>query len=115
MQATVLDRTTPILHQSGYPVLGYKADISNAWDYYPFGMYMPGRYISDTGSKCVTINTTVLVPVTTKVWVGPAIGQGPWVIAWPWGHPDIIPVHQLTPASSFALEKLCSLREKRRK
>ena len=32
-----------------------------AYDYYPFGMLMPGRYVSDTSQHCVT--------VTRPTWV----------------------------------------------
>ncbi|HTN46376.1 MAG TPA: RHS repeat-associated core domain-containing protein [Flavipsychrobacter sp.] len=62
VQATVLDRTTPTLDAGNdNALLGYRADIATAQDYYPFGMLMPGRYLSDTGKHCVTINTTVFV------------------------------------------------------
>gem|GEM_PF-6703018 len=89
VQATVLDRATPILDNDTL-VTGYKADISLAHDYYPFGMLMPGRYVSDTAQKCVTINTTVLVPVIIKVYLE---SDGP--ISYKNGDPNTVPVHNL--------------------
>src|SRR5690606_21304845 len=61
VQATVLDRVSPILDPSG-TLEGYHAELSGAQDHYPFGMLMPGRYISDTAEHCVLLHTTVLVP-----------------------------------------------------
>lgn len=101
VQATVLDRTTPILGEGNPgPLVGYKADISTAWDYYPFGMLMPGRYVVDESQKCVTINTTVLVPQIVRVDLTATLS--PWAVAYPYGHP----VHQIPKAASFAEEKL---------
>jgi hypothetical protein len=37
VQATVLDRTTPVIQSN--QLKGYKSDISLAHDYYPFGIY----------------------------------------------------------------------------
>ena len=41
VQATVLDRATPFFANS--QVAGYKADVSTAQDYYPFGLLHTGR------------------------------------------------------------------------
>ena len=96
VQATVLDRASPRLKAADSSLLGYKADISTAQDYYPFGMLMPGRYISDTGKKCVTFNTTVLVPVYTKVYpmatTAPATQQS--------GSGNTTPIHKLPKPTS---------------
>ena len=48
--ATVLDRRTgQLLQPSDTAYAWYQADVSNAQDYYPFGMQMPGRvYVADT-------------------------------------------------------------------
>ena len=35
-----------------YPV------VASAYDYYPFGMYMPGRYTEDTNVYCFTATIT---------------------------------------------------------
>ena len=67
VQATVLDRTSPLIDTNNNDELtGYHANISTAQDYYPFGMYMPGRYLSDTARHCVTMNSLVLVPKPLK-------------------------------------------------
>ncbi|WP_192347928.1 hypothetical protein [Algoriphagus sp. Y33] len=99
VQATVLDRTTPILNNDTL-VTGYNSDISLAHDYYPFGMLMPGRYVSDTGRKCVTINTSILVPVIVRVylWQTEGVGHRNGGISTP-------PVHQLPVALVAADEK----------
>src|SRR5690606_18724699 len=76
VQATVLDRATPVMvHPDSGKVRGYQADISSAVDYYPFGMPMPGRYVSDTERHCVTVNKTVMVsrPVTAQVAPNPPV------------------------------------------
>ncbi|WP_192347925.1 RHS repeat domain-containing protein [Algoriphagus sp. Y33] len=99
VQATVLDRATPILNNDTL-VTGYKSDISLAHDYYPFGMLMPGRYVSDTGRKCVTINTSILVPVVVRVYLWQTEG-----VAYKNGGISTPPVHQLPVALVAADEK----------
>lgn len=105
VQATVLDRTTPVLGGvENTQLLGYHADISTAQDYYPFGMLMPGRYISDTDKHCVTINSTVLVstPITAS-----ATGLGAAGVAYTYeGEPTPPPVWQLPIADDFEHEVL---------
>ncbi|MCW3122349.1 MAG: repeat protein, partial [Flavipsychrobacter sp.] len=49
-------------------VLTWKPIVPNAYDYYPFGQYMPGRWRGDTGTQCYTI-------------VKPAISTSPGVPA----------------------------------
>src|SRR5690606_10005492 len=34
----------------------YAAALRSAYDYYPFGMLMPGRHVRDTSSHCITIS-----------------------------------------------------------
>src|ERR1700761_9206050 len=43
-----------------------------AYDYYPFGMLMPGRYIGDTSEHCTTMTETQMVPAVTRTiaWWG---------------------------------------------
>ncbi|HTM65468.1 MAG TPA: RHS repeat-associated core domain-containing protein [Flavipsychrobacter sp.] len=105
VQATVLDRTTPVLGGvENTQLLGYHADISTAQDYYPFGMLMPGRYISDTDKHCVTINSTVLVstPITAS-----AAGLDAAGVAYTYeGEPTPPPVWQLPIADDFEHEVL---------
>ena len=99
VQATVVDRVSPTLRSSDSALLGYHADISTAQDYYPFGMLMPGRYISDTGKKCVTFNTTVLVPVYTKVYPTATTAPAPQQS----GSGNTTPIHKLPkPTSAVA-------------
>jgi hypothetical protein len=56
------DTTTPSVIASYHPV------VQSAYDYYPFGEYMPGRYSSDTDTHCTTVTQTEIVPVTTSTW-----------------------------------------------
>lgn len=44
--ATVSDRKLPKSSESGLAIIGFKADVRSASDYYPFGMMMPGRSYS---------------------------------------------------------------------
>lgn len=105
VQATVLDRTTPVLGGvENTQLLGYHADISTAQDYYPFGMLMPGRYISDTDKHCVTINSTVLVSKDILATAGLAETGG---VAYVYdGEPTPPPVWQLPIADDFEHEVL---------
>lgn len=99
VQSTVLDRATPVIKQQDTSVIGYHSDISLAHDYYPFGMLMPGRYVSDTAQKCVTINTSILVPVIVKVYL-----DGILVTGYRNGDPNTVPVHNLPVAMLAAGE-----------
>ena len=40
------------------PGVNYEPSLRSAYDYYPFGMLMPGRYVSDTSERCMTISRT---------------------------------------------------------
>lgn len=44
-------------------ILTYTPFVVSKYDYYPFGQMMPGRYVDDTGVKCVTTTITAVVPV----------------------------------------------------
>jgi len=101
VQATVLDRVTPKIASDS--VIGYTADISTAQDHYPFGMYMPGRYISDQTNHCVTINTTVLVPQQVQVWPDISTVGVPYQLG---GSPAPPLVGNLTAVSNFAQSNL---------
>ncbi|XZF15207.1 polymorphic toxin type 43 domain-containing protein [Chitinophagaceae bacterium MMS25-I14] len=47
----------------------YKAEIRTAYDYYPFGMLMPGRFVQDTAQHCMLVSETKMV--TTWVYTYP--------------------------------------------
>jgi len=101
VQATLLDRTTPKLGENNV-LTGYRADISTAQDYYPFGMLMPGRYTSDSGGHCVTVNSTVLVSKPIK-----ATPLQPGGIAWLFGSTNPPPaVSNIPKAAAFENEIL---------
>jgi len=51
----------------------YRASIPTAYDYYPFGMLMPGRYIRDTAEHCAIMTQTMMVPQ----WVSVSVGVNP--------------------------------------
>ena len=102
VQATVLDRVTPVLSQ-GQVLTGYKADLSSAQDYFPFGMLMPGRYLSDTAAHCVTLNSTVMVEKPIQILVSPA---GVKTTAFLFGQPVPPSVGSLPLAADFASEVL---------
>lgn len=46
----------------------FKAGIQTAYDYYPFGMLMPGRFTQDTATRCMIVNQTKMVPVYTYTY-----------------------------------------------
>jgi len=51
----------------------YSPSLAAVYDYYPFGMLMPGRFKQDSASHCMVSTQTMLVPVTIKV-AGPVSG-----------------------------------------
>src|SRR5690606_2034291 len=74
------------------------------WDYYPFGMLMPGRYTSDTQRHCVTTHTTVLVTKPIEVVAARAETVG---VSYQHGaDPEPPAVGELPKAQSFADEPL---------
>ena len=40
----------------------WKPEVVGAYDYYPFGQYMPGRYMADTATHCLTTTFTGILP-----------------------------------------------------
>jgi len=64
VQATVTDN--PVQQWSGSTWTHNMPALASAYDYYPFGMLMPGRYVSDTSVHCMTISTTQWV--TTSIF-----------------------------------------------
>jgi YD repeat-containing protein len=66
--ATVIDARNPDDTTACAVIDYYKPTVKSAYDHYPFGMYMPGRYTNDSDAHCTTISETVLVPVVTPVW-----------------------------------------------
>ena len=60
---------------AGSPALldTWKPVVVSAYDYYPFGQYMPGRYFVDTASYCYTATISELVPQIYYTWQ-------PWVL-----------------------------------
>src|SRR5690606_35765471 len=52
-----------------------------AYDYYPFGMLMPDRYVSDTTSYCQTISQTKWMKKLTEIC---------WTVSAPAGWPTIV-------------------------
>lgn len=44
-------------------ILTYRPFVQSKYDYYPFGQLMPGRYYTDTSSKCLTSTITAVIPV----------------------------------------------------
>jgi|GEM_PF-2231536 len=61
VQATVTDK--PVQQWSGSTWTHNMPALASAYDYYPFGMLMPGRYVSDTSVHCMTISTTTWVTI----------------------------------------------------
>ena len=43
-------------------IVTWKPIVISAHDYYPFGEYMPGRYMADTASHCLTTTVNTIVP-----------------------------------------------------
>ncbi|MBL7705486.1 MAG: hypothetical protein JNM21_08035 [Taibaiella sp.] len=61
VQATVSDlpyMATFTQANTDVPGVKYEPSLRSAYDYYPFGMLMPGRYVSDTIERCMTISRT---------------------------------------------------------
>lgn len=62
---TASDKKYPLADISDSLITAYHAELPSTYDYYPFGMLMPGRYTSDTSTQCATITQTVMVPSVT--------------------------------------------------
>jgi RHS repeat-associated protein len=61
VQATVSDNRVEVADGTD-TIRKYKAMVASAYDYYPFGMLMPGRYVEDTSEHCYTVTQTKLLP-----------------------------------------------------
>jgi RHS repeat-associated protein len=59
---TASDKKYALADISDSVITAYNAELPSTYDYYPFGMLMPGRYTSDTSTQCATITQTVMVP-----------------------------------------------------
>lgn len=70
----VADTTTPHAISSYVPV------VQSAYDYYPFGMYMPSRHTEDTNTHCAYISTDAVVTVGDSTWEQWDAGD-PWPMA----------------------------------
>ena len=88
--------------------MDYLPVLAAVYNYYPFGMLMPGRYISDDAQKCITSLTTTLVPRITRVYIRqlepiplpPQPGPPIVVNQYPWG-----PVRQLPISTTFTAQQ----------
>ena len=76
VRATVTDNRVPnwVGNDS---VSYYKPAVAAAYDYYPFGMLMPGRYVQDTSMKCMTISSN-------KWMMQPVSSCKDSTDSWPW-------------------------------
>lgn len=82
VMATLSDKRKGIKVGGGNDsIVSYRHALPAVYDYYPFGMLMPGRYMSDTSSQCVWITQTTFAPMwvdeeyiqvfnAPKGWVG---------------------------------------------
>lgn len=87
VQATISDKRFPKIKTGTNNEVGYyNAVIPAAYDYYPYGQLMPGRWVRDTTPVCLTTTTTQLVPKASNVdipvnsftLVGGTTGFTPW-------------------------------------
>jgi hypothetical protein len=56
VQATISDLPYPKTIDDS--ITAYAPALAAAYDYYPFGMLMPGRFVSDESEKCLTLTQT---------------------------------------------------------
>lgn len=83
VQATVSDHRRGLDTNSDYNKDIFLADIKSAYDYYPFGSLMPGRYVQDTTQNCAWVTQTVLVPGLETISLGdPAVYASPGAMGW---------------------------------
>ena len=64
VQSTVSDRRY-VANVNNTPV--FRAGVAAAYDYYPFGMLMPGRFVNDNAGHEVTLTQIMMVPQTGLV------------------------------------------------
>ncbi len=69
VQATLSDKRYVKTTGGGTVRDYFNASIVAAYDYYPYGMLMPDRFVSDTATRCVTTTQTQMVPVKTTTSV----------------------------------------------
>ena len=76
VQAMVSDKRREATLPGNDTVDRYRPVLQAAYDYYPFGMLMPGRYTSDTSEQCAWVTTTKYVPTLDyeDYWPGWASG-----------------------------------------
>ena len=60
--ATVSDKRKAVDTDANGSIDRFYACIPAAYDYYPFGMLMPNRYISDTTQHCALITQSIMIP-----------------------------------------------------
>jgi len=72
VQVTLSDKRAPKLLQS--QLLYYNAGIVAAYDYYPYGQLMPGRYVADTSLQCASVTLTQKVERTSNTQLNPMTG-----------------------------------------
>ena len=63
---TASDKKYALADISDSVITAYNAELPSTYDYYPFGMLMPGRFTSDTSTQCATITQTVMVPTVVS-------------------------------------------------
>jgi len=81
VQATVSDARYVTGSGAG---LKFKNSIVAAYDYYPFGMLMPDRFVTDTGQRSATVTQVVLAPklVNTPVDMNVGVPDDSLYITW---------------------------------
>jgi hypothetical protein len=66
-------RTTKVV---GGNVAYFNAGITAAYDYYPYGQLMPGRYVADNAQQCAMVTMNRSVPYKSMTQVNPTSGVG---------------------------------------
>jgi RHS repeat-associated protein len=74
--ATVSDSRSPNTTVTPATIAYYTPVLQSEYDYYPFGMLMPGRYTSDTTLHCTTLSEEKLIPTPVSTWVSWVLGGG---------------------------------------
>jgi len=96
--ATVSDAREPADTVTGHTIAWYKPVVKSAYDYYPFGMLMPGRYTNDSSTHCTNTSQIIMVPVTTSVFHPFILHEDPVVI---WHGGSVIDIGPLGPGIRF--------------
>jgi len=82
VQATISDKRFPKDLNSDGQVDAFRAEVRAAYDYYPYGMLMPDRYVQDTARHCMLVSQTTMVTSTVST-ITPWWGHWPSVPTWP--------------------------------